>query len=166
MVCQIMPVIALATLVDYGIITKVDTSQFIRPQKVGVERRRCKEARREAEFGNLKKLSSSYFDGKKSMTRVLVKNNKNTYMVDGPHNTFVSLQWLKHLNNTEMNIVKEVVQRNAFFARLDQLLLVMCTDKDVIKSESYGLTAYRALKIKNWLILKRMMRCPTLMKNF
>ena len=66
-------------------------------------------------------------------------------MVDGPHNTFVSLQLLKHLNNTEMNIVKEVVQRNAFFAHLDQLLFAVCKQlnmrqskgKLLIKSESY-----------------------------
>ena len=51
-------------------------------------------------------------------------------MTDGPHNTFVCLQLLKHLNNTEINIVKEVVQRNAFFAHPDQLLLAMCTDRD------------------------------------
>ena len=52
-------------------------------------------------------------------------------MVDGPHNTFVSYQLLKHLNNTEMNIVKEVVQRTAFCAHLDELQLSMCTEKDV-----------------------------------
>ena len=51
-------------------------------------------------------------------------------MTDGPHNTFVCLQLLKHLNNTEINIVKKVVQRNAFFAHSDQLLLAMCTDRD------------------------------------
>ena len=51
-------------------------------------------------------------------------------MTDGPHNTFVCLQLLKHLNNTEINIVKEVVQRNTFFAHPDQLLLSMCTDID------------------------------------
>ena len=51
-------------------------------------------------------------------------------MTDGPHNTFVWLQLLKHLNNTEINIVKEMVQRNAFFAHPDQLLLAMCTDRD------------------------------------
>ena len=65
------------------------------------------------------------------MTRALVKNNKHLCMIDGSHNTFVSLQYLKHLYNTEMNIVKEVVLRNAFFAYLDQLLLAMCTDKEV-----------------------------------
>ena len=51
-------------------------------------------------------------------------------MTDGPHNTFVCLQLLKHLNDTEINIVKEVVQRNAFFAHPDQLLLAMCTNRD------------------------------------
>ena len=68
--------IASATLVDYAIITKVDKSQVIKPRKLGEERRRCREERREAELANLKKLTSLYFDGKKTMTRVLVKNNE------------------------------------------------------------------------------------------
>ena len=68
--------IASSTLVDYAIITKVDKSQVIGPQKLGDERRRCREERREAELGKLKKLTSLYFNGKKTMTRVLVKNNK------------------------------------------------------------------------------------------
>ena len=55
---------------------------------------------------------------------------KYSCMTDGPNNTFVCLQLMKHLNNTEINIVKEVVQRNAFFAHPDQLLLAMCTDRD------------------------------------
>ena len=68
--------IALATLVDYAIITKVDKSQVIGPQKLEDERRRCREERWEAELGNLNKLTSLYFDKKKTMTRLLVKNNK------------------------------------------------------------------------------------------
>ena len=44
----------------------------------------------------------------------------------------VSLQLLKHLNYTEINVVKEVMQRNTFVAHLNQLLLAMCTDKDVV----------------------------------
>ena len=40
----------------------------------------------------------------------------------------------KHLNNTEISIVKEVVQRNAFFSHQDQLLLAMCTDTDTDKA--------------------------------
>ena len=55
---------------------------------------------------------------------------KHSCMTDGPYNTFVCLQLLKHLNNMEINIVKEVVQRNAFFAHPDQLLLAMYTDRD------------------------------------
>ena len=51
-------------------------------------------------------------------------------MTDGPQNTFVCFQLLKHLNNTEINIVKKVVQRNAIFAHPDQLLLAMFTDRD------------------------------------
>ena len=51
-------------------------------------------------------------------------------MTDGSHNTFVCLQLLKHLNNTEINVLKEVVQKNVFFAHPNQLLLDMCTDRD------------------------------------
>ena len=62
---------------------------------------------------------------------------RHSYMTDGPHNTFVCLQLLKHLNNTEINLVKEVVQRNAFFVYPDQLLLAMCTDRDeAVKREA------------------------------
>ena len=68
--------LASATLVDYANITKVDKSQVIGPQKLGDERKRCREERREAELANLKELTSFYFDGKKTMTRALVKNNK------------------------------------------------------------------------------------------
>ena len=55
---------------------------------------------------------------------------KHSYLTNGPHNTFVCLQLLKHLNNTEINIVKEVVQRNAFFTHSYQLLLAMYTDRN------------------------------------
>ena len=60
----------------------------------GTERRQemrlCREERREAELGNLKELTSLYFDRKKTMTRVLVKNNKTgrwspTTKVDNPY---------------------------------------------------------------------------------
>ena len=50
-------------------------------------------------------------------------------MTGGLHSIFACLQLLKHLNKVEINIVK-VVQRNAFFAHPDQLLLAMCTDRD------------------------------------
>ena len=63
-------------LVDYAIVTKVDKSQVIGPQKLGDDRRQCREERHEEELANLKELTSLYFDGKKTMTRVLVKNNK------------------------------------------------------------------------------------------
>ena len=54
---------------------------------------------------------------------------RHSYMTDSPHNTFVCLQLLKHLNDTEINIVKEVVQKNAFFAHPD-LPCAMCTDRN------------------------------------
>ena len=59
--------IASATLVNYAIITKVDKSKIIGPQKLGDEKRRYRKERREAELGNLKELTSLKFDGKKTM---------------------------------------------------------------------------------------------------
>ena len=44
--------IALTTLVDYTITTKVDKSQVIGPQKLGDMRRRCREEKWEVELGN------------------------------------------------------------------------------------------------------------------
>ena len=71
-------------------------------------------------------------------------------MTDGPHNTFVSLQLLKHLNDTKINIVKEVVQRNAFFAHPDQLLLAMYTDRDeAVRREAVN----KIRKLRNQYIL-------------
>ena len=42
--------IASATLIDYAIITKVDKSRVIGPHKLGDEKRRCREERREVEY--------------------------------------------------------------------------------------------------------------------
>ena len=55
---------------------------------------------------------------------------RHSYMTDGPRNTFVSLQLLKYLHSMEINILKKVGQKNAFFAHPDQLLLAMSTDRD------------------------------------
>ena len=44
---------ASATLVDYDIITKVDQRQVIGPRKLGDQRNRYREERREAELENL-----------------------------------------------------------------------------------------------------------------
>ena len=100
---------------------------------------------------------------------------RHSYMTDDPHNTFVCLQLLKHLNNTEKNIVKEVLQRNAFFAHPYQLLLAMCTVRDEAvnkirklkdqyipntnKDEAFS-------EAEAFLKLKKMMKGPTLMKIF
>ena len=59
--------IASSTLIDYSTITKVDKSQIIGPQKLGDERRRCREEMREVKLGKLKELTSLYFDRKKTM---------------------------------------------------------------------------------------------------
>ena len=51
-------------------------------------------------------------------------------IIDGPFNTFRCLQLLKNLNAEEKKVAKKAVQRNAFFAHSDQLLLAMCADND------------------------------------
>ena len=51
-------------------------------------------------------------------------------IIDGPLNTFRCLQLLKNLNAEEKKVAKKAVQRNAFFAHSDQLLLAMCADND------------------------------------
>ena len=51
-------------------------------------------------------------------------------IIDGPLNTFRCLQLLKNLNAEEKRVAKKAVQRNAFFAHSDQLLLAMCADND------------------------------------
>ena len=51
-------------------------------------------------------------------------------IIEGPLNTFRRLQLLKNLNAEEKKVAKKAVQRNAFFAHSDQLLLAMCADND------------------------------------
>ena len=40
------------------------------------------------------------------------------------------MQLLKNLNPAEKSVAKKALQRNAFFAHSDQLLLAMCADPD------------------------------------
>ena len=54
----------------------------------------------------------------------------NPLVIHGPHNTFQSFKFLKHLSADEKKIAKKAIQRNAFFAHPDQLLLAMCADID------------------------------------
>ena len=56
----------------------------------------------------------------------------NPGITKGPLNTFKSLQLLKNLNAAEKKVAKKAIQRNAFFAHTDQLLLTMCADEDEI----------------------------------
>ena len=54
----------------------------------------------------------------------------NPLATQGSVNTFKAMKLLKHLNPAEKAVAKKAVQRNAFFAHSDQLLLAMCADKD------------------------------------
>ena len=50
---------------------------------------------------------------------------------EGAKNVFKCLQLMKSLNAQEKSIAKKSIQRNAFFAHSDQILLSMCTDEDI-----------------------------------
>ena len=54
----------------------------------------------------------------------------NPLATQGPLNTFKAMQLLKNLNPAEKSVAKKALQRNAFFAHSDQLLLAMCADPD------------------------------------
>ena len=64
----------------------------------------------------------------------------NPKATQGPLNTFKSLQLLRNLNPQEKAVAKKAVQRNAFFAHSDQLLLAMLSDEDeVVRHKAVGL---------------------------
>ena len=54
----------------------------------------------------------------------------NPLATQGSLNTFKAMQLLKNLNPAEKSVAKKALQRNAFFAHSDQLLLAMCADPD------------------------------------
>ena len=68
--------VASGVLEDYGIITDDDQSQVIGPTKIANERHRYRMEIREKVKEGRSGISSLYFDGKKTATRVLVKNTK------------------------------------------------------------------------------------------
>ena len=54
----------------------------------------------------------------------------NPYAIHGPNNVLKTLTYLKNLNTEEKNIAKKSIQRNAFFAHPEQVLLAMCADEN------------------------------------
>ena len=68
--------IASAVLVDYGIVNNNDKTQVIGPRKLAAERHRYRVEAIKKEKDNLGEINSLYFDGKKTPTRVLVRNPK------------------------------------------------------------------------------------------
>ena len=67
----------------------------------------------------------------------------------GPLNTFKALQLLKHLNKEEKAIAKKALQRNAFFAHPDQLILSMCADEDeIVMQKAIGMIRRLRQKIE------------------
>ena len=53
------------------------------------------------------------------------------YATEGSKNTFQTIQYSKNLNKKEQTLAQPVIQRNAFFAHPDQLLLAMCSDENI-----------------------------------
>ena len=62
----------------------------------------------------------------------------NPKATQGPLNTFKSLQLLRNLNPQERAVAKKAVQRNAFFAHSDQLLLAMLSDEELCVTRQWG----------------------------
>ena len=75
----------------------------------------------------------------KRLTNIIVKLSGpmwftikcNPKFIDGPRNTYKTLQFLKNLTPQEKSVAKKAIQRNAYFAHPDQLLLAMCADEDI-----------------------------------
>ena len=73
----------------------------------------------------------------KRLTTIIVKFSapmwfhikRRPYAYQGAVNVHTNLQLLKHLTRKEQELAKTVIQRNAFFAHPDQILLAMCVDE-------------------------------------
>lgn len=68
--------IATATLTDYGIITKDDKSQVIGPHELRDARQKYRLKRQENEMASFEDMTSLYFDDEKTVTRVMIRNEK------------------------------------------------------------------------------------------
>ena len=69
--------IACGVLTDYGIITDVNTSQVIGPRQIYDAQHKFRMKRVKKDIADMQEITSLYFDGKKTSTRVL-KKNENT----------------------------------------------------------------------------------------
>ena len=68
--------IACGVLTDYGIITDGNTAQVIGPRKIHDARHKFRMERVKKDIEDMKEITSLYFDGKKTSTRVLKKMRK------------------------------------------------------------------------------------------
>ena len=66
--------LANAILEDYGINSADNRADAIGPSKVGYERKRQRAKRRKEQLHAQEEVSSVYFDGKKTATRVMMRN--------------------------------------------------------------------------------------------
>ena len=79
--------LATATLTDFGIITEENQLNVIGPSKLAAERNKYRQLLRERQHGNLQKITSLYFDGKRTATRVSTQNK-----ITGKWSTSIKIQ--------------------------------------------------------------------------
>ena len=82
--------IACGALTDYGIITDGNTTQVIGPRKIHDARHKFRMERVKKDIEDIEEITSLYFDGKKTSTRVLKKNEKTgkwspRHMIEDPY---------------------------------------------------------------------------------
>ncbi|GBL94841.1 hypothetical protein AVEN_197523-1 [Araneus ventricosus] len=63
---------------------------------------------------------------------------KSKYFTDGPKHVFQTIQTSRYLSDELLQVIDPVIQRNAFFARTDNVLLAMLVDeKEHIRDLDY-----------------------------
>ncbi|QQP38148.1 Uncharacterized protein FKW44_018646 [Caligus rogercresseyi] len=68
--------IASVALIDYGVIDKENTRHLIGPHKLRNERKKYRDERMQCDLDNFQNITSLYFDGKNTLTKIITKNEK------------------------------------------------------------------------------------------
>ena len=79
--------LATATLTNFRIITEENQLNVIGPSKLAAERHKYRQLLRERQHGNLQKITSLYYDGKRTATRVSTQNK-----ITGKWSTSIKIQ--------------------------------------------------------------------------
>ena len=82
---------------DYGIISEDKSSQAIGLRKLANERHSYRMARRDQEKDERDVITSLYFDGKKTVTRVMKQNTKTGRLIDYVMIVEPGSQYLSHV---------------------------------------------------------------------